>query len=313
MDIISTISTIFPVILLVATGFIIRRVNLLKESSIQDIKSLVVNLTLPLVLFHAFGAMDFQVQYLVIVAIVFLACTSVMFLSLKLATVPGFRSPYIPFLMAGFEAGMLGYAIFGSSFGQEQIPVFAVVDLGQVIFVFFVLVTRLEQFQGAGHAFRQTMLNFVKTPVIIAIFTGIIFNITGAYSTLLQSPWGSILFSTTNILANLTMPLIAIVIGYGISFKPGQLYSALRIIFLRLTIWVFLAYLLNFFVIKQWLRLDPIFEVAVLIMAILPAPFVIPIYVKDAGEQGQNLILNTLSLGTILTLLGVVVIRLIYG
>ena len=144
MSLLQTLSTTLPVIFLVALGFFFRRVQFIKPSSVSDFKPLVVNVTLPLVLFKAFSTMQFEPRFLLIVASVFVACTLVMLAAARLTFFPGLTSRYSSYLMAGFEAGMLGYAVFGSTYGVANIPHFAVIDLGQVLFVFFILVTRLE-------------------------------------------------------------------------------------------------------------------------------------------------------------------------
>ena len=312
MDFLQTLNSTLPVLLIILLGFVINRVKLLKPDTIQDMKSLVVNITLPLVLFKAFGTMTFQFRYLVIVAVVFLACGLVMVLSAKLRKVPGLKSKYASFLMAGFEAGMLGYAVFGSIFGESNIPVFAVIDLGQVLFVFFVLVTRLQALEGKQQSLQDTFINFLITPVIIAIIGGILFNVSGAYGYLESVLLGQTVFTAMNTVAGLTTPLVAIVIGYGLNFKPGRVFPAVQTVILRLVVWLSLALLVNQFIIRQWFHLDSIFEAAVLLMFILPAPFVIPLYSKSSDEAEQDYILNTLSIGTIAALIGVVVIRLIY-
>jgi predicted permease len=312
MDFLQTLNSTLPVLLIILLGFVINRMRLLKPDTIQDIKSLVVNITLPLVLFKAFGTMTFQIRYLVIVGVVFLACVLVMFLSEKLRKVPGLKSKYASFLMAGFEAGMLGYAVFGSIFGESNIPVFAVIDLGQVIFVFFVLVTRLQALEGKQQNLKHTLKNFLKTPVIIAILGGILFNVSRAYGYLNSVLLGQTVFTAMNTLAGLTTPLVAIVIGYSLNFKPGRVFPAIQTVFLRLVVWISLALLMNQFIIRQWFHLEDIFEAAVLLMFILPAPFVIPLYSKSSDEAEQDYILNTLSIGTIAALIGVVVIRLVY-
>jgi hypothetical protein len=48
-------------------------------------------------------------------------------------------------------------------------------------------------------------------------------------------------------------------------------------------------------------------------MFILPAPFVIPLYSRSSDETDQDYILNTLSIGTLAALVGVIVIRLFYA
>jgi hypothetical protein len=47
-------------------------------------------------------------------------------------------------------------------------------------------------------------------------------------------------------------------------------------------------------------------------MAILPAPFVIPLYLQESSSIERGYILNTLSLGTIAALVGSVLVKMIY-
>jgi predicted permease len=312
MSILQTISTTLPVIFLVIVGYLFRRIGFIKQASISDFKSLVVKVTLPLVLFKAFSTMQFEPRFLLIVASVFTACTVVMLVSSRLSFFPGLNSHYSAYLMAGFEAGMMGYAIFSATYGDANIPHFAVIDLGQVLFVFFILVTRLQAEQSQRLSLRKTIGQFFKTPVIIGILLGILANLSGAYK--LLSGWdltGSVLH-TGEILAGLTMPLIAIVIGYELSFKAGSLVRPLQTVALRLVVWVALAVAFNALVIRGVLGLDPVFEAAVMLMAVLPAPFVIPLYLRQGEEKDRDYIVNTLSIGTVAALVGVVVVRMIY-
>jgi len=312
MNIIQTLTATLPVILLVLLGILIRRLNFLQAATVADFKKLVVNLTLPLLLFKAFATMQFEARYLLIVVLIFAACTLVMLLSSRLKSLPGLSSDYSSFLMAGFEAGMLGYAIFSSIYGEANLPYFAVVDLGQVLFVFFILITRLENHQGRQISLSQTFTTFLKSPVIIGILAGVVANFSGIYVALAGWELTLSVLKATEILAGLTTPLVALIIGYELRFEKSSLALPLLTVALRLVLWVGLALLFNFLVIRQSLGLSPTFEAAVLLMAILPAPFVVPFYLKAGESEERDYILNTLSLGTIVTLIGSVIIRLMY-
>jgi predicted permease len=312
MSILQTLSTTLPVIILVLVGVLIRTAKILKPGTIADIKTLIVNLTLPLVLFTAFATMTFEARFLLIVVIVFAACTLVMFLAARLRAVPGLRPAYAPYLMAGFEAGMLGYAVFGAMYGSANVGKFAVIDLGQVLFVFFVLVTRLQMARGSRVDWRGTLVNFGRTPVIIAILLGMLANLSGFYRLLAGFDPAAALLAAVAMLAGLTTPLVSLVIGYELRFQAGAFSAALQTALLRLALWVGLALAFNALVIRATLGLDSTFEAAVLLMAVLPAPFVIPIYLKGEERGDRDYILNTLSIGTVLALAGSVVVRMVY-
>jgi malate permease and related proteins len=309
MNSLQTLSATLPVIFLVLVGVLINKYHLIKATTAQDLKNLVVNITLPLLLFKAFATMQFAPQYLVVVISVFAACVLVMWLSAKLSFVPGLKSKYASFLMAGFEAGMLGYAMFGSIYGAESIQKFAVIDLGQVLFVFFVLISKLEHQQGRKFDIKATLLNFIKSPVILGIFLGILCNFLNLYTTLSVNLVTSSLTRTIEILGSLTTPLVALVIGYQLKFEKGKIIQPALTVFLRFIVWAGFAIAFNNFVIHTLLGLDRGFEAAVLLMAMLPAPFVIPFYLHENISQERDYILNTLSIGTVLALVAGMGIR----
>ena len=312
MTSLQTLASTLPIIFLVLAGILIRTLGLLQPEAAAGFKKLVVNITLPLLLLKAFATMTFELRYLLIVAVIFLACTLVMFLSAQLRFVPGLTSPYSSYLMAGFEAGMLGYALFSAIYGAEHISRFAVIDLGQVLFVFFVLITRLKFRQERRLNASETLLTFLKTPVIIAILAGILMNLAGIYQILAGWPVTDSLLRTAEILAGLTTPLVALVIGYELRFQRGGLLQPLLTVLLRLAVWVTVAVAFNFIIIRQLLGLDRLFEAAVLLMALLPAPFVIPLYLQENDLAERDYILNTLSLGTVVALIGGILVRLLY-
>jgi malate permease and related proteins len=317
VQILEAISRVLPVILLLILGVSLNRLQFIGKGTIQDLKRLVVNITLPAVLFLAFSRVDLESSYLVIVALVFLACVFALLVSRWIQPLTGNASPYFSMLMTGFEAGMLGYAIFGSVYGAENIYKFGVVDLGQVTFVFFILVTFLERTTTGPRPFSQTCLNFFKTPVILAIFLGILFNQAGLMAPLSKWPVSASILRSLELVAGLTTPLVALVIGYEMRLVRGNLLrpslSIALSIGIRLLLWVPAGLLLSSLVVDRLLHLDPIFQAAVMTMVILPPPFVIPLFMSGSDEGEQSYVVNTLSIGTLVTLIAFAVISLLYS
>lgn len=307
------IQATFPIFIIVILGILFRTTKLVSPTTIRDVKKLIVRVTLPLLLFQAFCEMLFQVQFLLIIALIFGACTILFWLSRKIIQKFRIEQVYIPYLMAGFEAGMLGYAIFGSIYGPENIPAFALIDLGQVLFVFFILVPSLEEQQGKQSDLAKTLKNFLRTPVIVAILLGIIFNLTGLYSVISDGLIPQMILKAIGVIGNLTTPLVAIVIGFELYFKRESILPAVVTVLLRLIVWVPLAILFDYFIIQNLLHLDNTYRAAVLIMSILPAPFVVPIYLNDGDDNKRDFILSTLSIGTVVALLGVVLVGTLLG
>ncbi len=177
--ILTALSKVLPIFLLILLGVLLRRRQFISWGTVEDIKKLVVNVTLPAVLVLAFAQVTIEPQYLLIVLIMFAACVLVLVLGRYLGSPLRITSSYMPSLLTGFEAGMMGYAIFGAVYGQESIYKFGIVDLGQVLFVFFVLVPGLERMSAGSASLRATAISFIKTPVILAILGGLLFKQTG--------------------------------------------------------------------------------------------------------------------------------------
>jgi predicted permease len=317
---IDAFSRVLPVLLLVGLGALIRRTDFLSAGAIDGLRKLVLNVTLPAALFLAFLDTDMEAKYAVIIISVFGACLLMLAIGPWLRRGVGVRSEAMPSLMAGFEAGMIGYALYSAIFGAQNLYRFAVVDLGQVIFVFFVLAPVVMRWaSGQAPPISETAAAFVKTPVIIAIVAGVAGSLVGLADPLESNRITSAGLETLAMLAAVTTPAIAIVIGYSTSFSAGSLRDPMRTLAVRLPIWIVAAALFNWLVIDMWLGLDRLFQAAVMTMAVLPPPFVVPLYMARArgrdvsDDPDHDYLANTLSLATIVTLVAITVVGVVYA
>jgi predicted permease len=308
----TALSKVLPVLLLILLGAFFRRTGFLSQAAVAGMKKLVVNVTLPAALFLAFAGMTLEGRHLVLVAIVFLLCVLALLLARALWPRLGFRSAYTPALMTGFEAGMMGYAIYAAVYGAGNLFKFAVVDLGQVLFVFFVLVPWVTQLSTGTLSLRDTVLGFIKTPVIAGIFLGILVNQLGLVAPLRGWPPTDAVFRTAEMLGAITTPLIASVIGYEVRLQRGALAMPARATALRLLLWAPIGLLLIVLVVNTLLDGDPLFRAAVMTMFVLPAPFVAPLFMGAAPEEERTFVVNSLSLMTLVTLVAFTIVAVAF-
>lgn len=302
---VDALARVVPVLLLFILGALLRRGSVIRPDTVDDLRSIVLKLALPSALFLTFLRVSLEPRYLWIVVSVFGACVVVLVAGRWIGRAIRVTSPLLPALLTGFEAGMLGYAIFGATFGSAELYRFAIVDIGQVVFVFFVLATALQRgSSGEMPSLRSTCLSFVRTPVILGIVGGIVGSVVGLGSFLDGSSMGKAALDTLSLLASLTTPLIALVIGYGTQLSWGSLGRPIRTVAVRLTILVVLAIVFNFVVVDGLLHLDRLQQAAVMTMAVLPPPFVIPLFVGPDSRwaYAREEAINTLSLATVVTL-----------
>jgi malate permease and related proteins len=296
------INRVLPILLLIFLGSWIRRQNFLRESTIDDLRKLVVNLALPAVLFVSFLGIDLKPAYLVVFGIIFSLC--LLLLGLGQWLKQRFHVPYLyfPFLTTGFEYGMLGVSLFGSAYSLEKIGYIAIVDLGHEIFIWFVFLPLLLMKRDGAQNLRGVAKSFLTSPVVLAIVAGIGLNLAGLRELLPKLPLTGGVMLTLQSLAGLTIPLILIIVGYGIKFDRRGLTEAFGLVALRLGLLTPLALALNFLVIRQLLGLEKFFEMALFTLLILPPPFIVPLYARqDIGDE-KRYINNVLTLHTVISI-----------
>jgi len=117
---------------------------------------------------------------------------------------------------------------------------------------------------------------------------------------------------TVELVAGLTTPLIALIIGYEMQLQKDQLWQPLKTIGVRLLFWLPVGIAISVVLIDRVLQLDRGFQAAVLTMIILPPPFVIPLFIPEADQPNRTYVVNTLSLATVVTLFAFAIVTAVY-
>ncbi len=297
MDIVfGILSSVLPVLAVIAIGVLCRRKRLLDENGHKTIKNVIANITLPAVLFYAFFNADYSTQTLLIVLLVFAACVVAMLLGfLCLRMVKG-GNTFLPYLVTGFEAGMMGYGLFTLLMGAEHTSVFAVVDIGQCLFVFTVFLACLRRSSGTKQRAKEAVLDIVTNPPCTAMLLGILCGATGIAPIIAATQPGEILLSVISFISQPTGVLILLVVGYELNFNMNLIKPVFATVALRLALMVALFFAVDA-ILFSIIPFDKTLRIALAVLFSLPPPFVIPIYAKT-GSDGEY-IAATFSLTTI--------------
>ena len=308
---VTIILKIVPIAALFLIGALLRKINFFTAEVVAGLKKLVVNITLPSLLFLAFSSSNLKLFHLLLVGAVFLVCLIMLYLGRVLGKAVRVQSPYFPFLLAGFETGMLGYAIYTSVFGLENIDRLALIDLGQVLFVFFVLMPTLIKMRGEAGTPREVGRLFITSPVIVSIFAGIAVSLLNRAVPLFGSPaWGTV-ENLATMVGSVTTPVICIVIGFELKFAGGGLGDSIKTIAVRTVLLVALAFLLNRFFLRGALGLSRLHEYALMTMFVLPPPFVISVFMDEKDTANNHYVANTLSLNTVVSVAVFIAVMLV--
>ena len=130
--------------ILLTAGLVLARKGMLGGRTVDGLKALITRVTLPLLLFRAFLQLEPEASNLTLAAAVFAACAVMGGIGVLLGRAVHLPRPETRLLFQGFEAGMLGYAFFIALHGSEHLPAFAALDMGQVVYVFTVLIVQMS-------------------------------------------------------------------------------------------------------------------------------------------------------------------------
>ena len=173
----SILQTALPVFLALGLGMLCRSLKFLSREGIDALKKVVLNITLPAVLLNAFATTEYSISTAVLPVSMFLVCCLALALGFGLVKLFRGKSKLAPFIASGFEAGMLGYALFSLLFPEESVSRFAILDLGQTLFVF----TLYKILLSGKKSLKAIASDMVKTPILWAVLAGVILGATGLY------------------------------------------------------------------------------------------------------------------------------------
>ena len=303
--VIAVIQTALPVFLALGLGMLCRSRNFLSREGVDALKKVVINLTLPFVLLNAFATAEYSVSALILPALMFGICCLALGLGFLAVRIFKIKGKLTAFLASGFEAGMLGYALFVLLFPNVSVSKFALPDIGQTLFVF----TLYKILLSGKRDFKAIGKDMATTPILWAVAAGVLVGATGLYGKLVDWGVSGVLNACTDFLSAPTGMIILLTVGYDLVLREIPWKKTAGVIAMRLGIMVIclgVAVGLNRLVLGGVL-----FEGAMVLMLILPPPYVIPVFADEPAERVQ--ISSALSALTLVTIVLFAVCSVVIG
>ena len=303
-SVIAVIETALPVFLALALGMLCRSRNFLSREGIDALKKVVLNLTLPFVLLNAFATAEYSTAALILPLMMFGICCLALALGFLVIRLSGMKSRLAPFLASGFEAGMLGYALFVLLFPEESVSHFALPDIGQTLFVFTLYKTLLSGKRDV----KAIAKDMATTPILWAVATGVLIGATGLYGLMQKYQVSGILDAATSFLSAPTGMIILLTVGYDLVIRDIPWKKTAGLIAMRLVV---MAVCLGVMILLNRTILNGmLFEGAAVLMVLLPPPYVIPVFADEPAERVQ--ISSALSALTLVTMILFAVCTVLY-
>ena len=301
---------IMPVLVMILLGIWCRKKNVLTQSGIDNIKSLVTNIMLPVAIFHALATAEYTGKIGILVGIMFvmlLISFSVGFLLKPLLEAP--YKKYLPYMVCVYEGGMMAYPLYASLCGSEHLSQIAVLDIAGLLFGFSVYMGMLGQTENGGKISAKALFfSAVKTPAFVASVLGIAAGLTGIISRLVESSFGGVYLSVENILTTSVTSMILLVVGYSMELTRELIRPCIKTIVLRICVQaVMMAGVL--LAVHFLIGSSQLMDLAIILYMSAPATFSMQTFLKK--KESSAYVSTTNSLYCIVSILVYMVLALI--
>lgn len=297
----SIIKIMLPMLFAFGLGFAAKRSPLRHTLGrcVRAFNWLVSHVLLPLVIFQAFFTVQFRREAL--------ACSIAFFLVMLTSFAVGFlinrcrfaRNPAFPFLMASYEGGLLGYPLSALLY-PAGMAYFALFDLGQMIFSYFVFIPAMQILYNKKANFREIIKSVLLNPILDAMFLGLLAAKLGLHTLLAASSLEEVYTRG--------MQILSTVMTYGLLFMIGfdfrlSLSSASRSIFAAVcrTSVLLLSGAIASLILYRFIPFQKSYLLVMLLGCTLPSPLCLTA-VNDFGENADY-INNVIPYSTLLTFL----------
>ncbi|WP_273225593.1 malate permease [Geosporobacter ferrireducens] len=252
--------------------------------------------------------MELKAEYFMVFVIVFILLNVLFFSGFMVSKIKGMNHPLIPFIVTGNSFGLLGIPLFTTVFGAENVGKLSILGVGHEFFIWLVFITILRvKFREEKISF-VVMKDIIKSPLIISIALGILFNITGLGTFIQENPFSKGFYITLQYLSSLATPLILIIIGYGLKFDKRYMKESVYFLFIRMILGFVIGYAFKMLIIDRIMSPDPIFNYAYFTFLILPPPLSLPIFMgtystKEHEELANNVVVVSTVFSIVLYIL----------
>ncbi|HOO34201.1 MAG TPA: AEC family transporter [Thermotogota bacterium] len=301
--ILELISRVIPIFLLLGLGYLIKLKRFLPSNTMDDLKKIVVNFALPSVLFTTFLSVRLDLNVLVFAILIFTLNIIALFWGKFAGKKFSKEHENFQFLLPGYEYGMLGWSLFAGAYGLQHAGAIALADLGHEFFIWFLFVPLMMNSGKKGVSIKNVILNFFKSPVIIGIVLGVLFNLLGLKEFLYTNWLTSSVISTLEFLGNLVVPLILMVIGYGINIKRESFKELGILLLTRMGFWMPIFLILSIFVIPTFFDFGDMFTHALFTLFVLPPAFIVPVFMNKSNKNEETYVHNMLTGYTLISMI----------
>ncbi len=289
------LKALFPVLAMMGIGMFCRKSGLISQKGIDDLKTLMTQIILPIAVFHALATAAYTPQLFTLVGLMLVFMILPFLLGYPLRRViPQPYSCYTPFMVAVYEGGMMAYPLYASLCGSENLSQIALLDIAGVLFGFGVYMSLLSLMEnGKAPSFRQIVTDALHMPAFVAAMLGILVGVTGLGQWLLNTGAGVLYTQTISMVTSPLSAMILVVVGYSIVPKKEMLLPCLKTIALRATLQAIMI-LGMLWAVHHFIGTNRVLDLAIVTYMSAPATFSMQAFIKDKDASAYVSTTNAL-------------------
>lgn len=283
----AALTTLFPVFFMIGLGAIARIKNWITPKQKDGANKIVFNILFPIMIFNVLFTAKIEVSVIWIIIYVFIAFILTMIIGKLISGFTGKELAHIsPYLLTTCEGGNVALPLYTSIVGLSYASNTVIFDIAGS-FIAFVVIPILVAKSTAGKTNNKDLLKTIFTnSFVIAVTLALILNLSGFYNYLSQTPFINVYTSTVTQATAPIVGMILFIIGYNLKIKKETLPSLLKLLSVRLVLYV--CIIAGFFIFFPHMMADKIYMIAVLIYFMSPTGFAVPMLISPLNKSEED-------------------------
>jgi len=282
---------IMPIIILILIGYLIRVSKFMDDEGMAGVRNIVLKVGVPLLLFKIFFEMQLRKEYFLVVIIMIGIYFLAWVWGKQLRRLKAFNFKLLPYITTGFAFGLLGVPLFQAVFGEANLGSISVLGIAQELFVWIILVSLLKFEMNNEKINGKSILNVLKTPLILCVLAGVILNIFNVNVIVGNNFILKGVYNSIGSLASIVSPMLLVIVGYSLVIRKDYLVQALKFVFVRLVVVFVCGYAIKLLILDRFIQ-DPYFDYAFFTLLILPPNLSIQLVASDFCEK-EDMVLGS--------------------
>lgn len=283
----AALSTLFPVFFMIGLGVFTRTKNWITPQQKEGANRIVFNILFPIMIFNIILTTTIQPASIYIILYVFIAFCLTMIIGKILSRFTGKEIAHIsPYLLTTCEGGNVALPLYTSIVGLSYASHTVIFDIAGTFIAFIIIPIIVTKISAGKTNIKHLLKTIFTNSFVIAVFLGLILNISGFYNYLSHSAFIDIYTNTINQVTAPIVGMILFIIGYNLKINKDTLGSLMRLLLLRIVL--FTLIIIGFFIFFPTLMHDKNYMIAVILYFMCPTGFAIPMLISPLNKSDED-------------------------